>query len=200
MGRLSTRPSSRACVSASIQCRSSKTTSTGCPWLSRSRRCLTASRRALPALGGIERLPVGVLDGHIEQGQQGGQDRLEGPIQREELAGHLLADLAVGFAIVHLEVGPEEVDDRQVAGRLAVGHGARFQDEPVLRAVGVGELVDEAGLPHAGFPTMATSWPRPSCARASARRICSISASRPTNRVSPRAAAAWSRVRRRSLR
>ena len=107
---------------------------------------------ALPALGGIERLPVGVLDGHVEQGQQGGQGRLEGPIQREELAGHLLANLAVGLAIVHLEVGLEEVDDRQVAGRLAVGHGARFQDEPVLGAVGVGELVDEAGLPHAGFP------------------------------------------------
>ncbi len=32
---------------------------------------------------------------------------------------------------------------------------------------------------------MATSWPRPSCARASARRVCSISASRPTKRVSP---------------
>ncbi len=26
---------------------------------------------ALPALGGIERLPVGVLDGHIEQSQHG---------------------------------------------------------------------------------------------------------------------------------
>ena len=34
------------------------------------------------------------------------------------------------------------------------------------------------------------------CARASARRICSISASRPTKRVSPRAAATCSRLRR----
>jgi hypothetical protein len=50
--------------------------------------------------------------------------------------------------LVHLE----EVDDRQVAGGLAVGHGAGFQDEPVLGAVGTGELVDEAGLAHAGFP------------------------------------------------
>ena len=151
--------------------------------------------RALPALGRIERLPAGVIHGHIEESQEGGEDRLEGAIQREELAGHLLANLAVGLAIVHLEVGLEEVDDRQVAGGLAIGHGARFQDEPVLNLVGVGELVDEAGLPHAGFPHGATSWPRPSCARASARRSCSISASRPTNRVNPRAAAAWSRVR-----
>jgi hypothetical protein len=57
---------------------------------------------ALPALGGIERLPGGVLDGHVEQGQQGGQGWLERPIQGEELAGHLLADLAVGLAIVDL--------------------------------------------------------------------------------------------------
>jgi len=27
-----------------------------------------------------------------------------------------------------------------------------LQDEPVLRAVEVGDLVDEARLPHAGFP------------------------------------------------
>ena len=60
--------------------------------------------------------------------------------------------LAVGLAVVHVEVGLEEIDDRQVAGRLAVGHRARLQNEPVLGAVGVGELVDEAGLPHAGLP------------------------------------------------
>jgi hypothetical protein len=106
----------------------------------------------LPTLGGIERPPVGVFDGYVEQGQQGGQDRLEAPIQREEFASHLLTDLAVRFAILHLEVGLEEVDDGQVAGRLAVGHGARFQDQPVLSAVGVGDLVDEAGLPHPGLP------------------------------------------------
>ena len=107
---------------------------------------------ALPALTGIERLPVGVVDGRIEEGQHSGQGRLERPIQREELAGHLLADLTVSLPIMDLEVGLEEIDDREVARRLAVGHGARFQDEPVLGPVGVGELVDEAGLPHTGFP------------------------------------------------
>ena len=114
-------------------------------------QALDGVERALPALGGIEPLPLGVLDGHLEEGQQGGQGRLEGPIQREELSGHLLSNLAVGLAIVDLEVGLEQVDDRQPAGRLAVGHRARFQDEPLLSPVGVGELVDQAGLPHAGF-------------------------------------------------
>jgi hypothetical protein len=75
---------------------------------------------ALPALGGIERLPAGVLDGHIEQGQQGGQGRLEDAIQREELASHLVANFAVSVAILHLEVGLDQIDDGQVARRLAV--------------------------------------------------------------------------------
>ncbi len=150
---------------------------------------------ALPALGGIERLPVGVLDGDIEEREQGGQDRLEGAIEREELAGHLLADLAGGLAIVHLEVGLEEVDDRQVAGRLAVGHGARFQDEPVLGAVGVGELVDEAGLPHAGFPHEGDELAVAIVGEGERAADLLDLGVRPTKRVSPRAAAAWSRVR-----
>ena len=103
------------------------------------------------ALRRIEGLPLGVLDGHVQERQQGGQGRLEVPVQREELAGDLLPDLAVGLAVVHVEVGLEEIDDGQVAGRLAVGHGARLQDEPVLGAVGVGELVEQARLAHPGL-------------------------------------------------
>ncbi len=43
VGRRSTRLSSKACVSASIQCRSSNMTSSGCTWLSRSSKRFTAS-------------------------------------------------------------------------------------------------------------------------------------------------------------
>ena len=81
---------------------------------------------SLAALRRIERLPLRVLEGHVEERQQRGQGRLEGPIQREELAGHLFVNLPVGLGLVHLEVGPEEVDNRQIAGRLAVGHGTRL--------------------------------------------------------------------------
>ena len=52
---------------------------------------------------------------------------------------------------LHLEVALEQIDDRQVAGRLAVGHGARLQDEPVLGPVGVGELVEQPRLAHPGL-------------------------------------------------
>src|SRR5262249_9098925 len=45
-----------------------------------------------------------------------------------------------------------ETDGGRVAGAVAEGEGARLQDEPVLGAMGVGELVHEAGLADAGFP------------------------------------------------
>jgi len=54
-------------------------------------------------------------------------------------------------------------------------------------AVRVGEFVDEAGLPHAGFPHDGDELAAPVLREGEPRRICSISASRPTNRVSPRA-------------
>src|SRR5207247_1948933 len=50
-------------------------------------------------------------------------------------------------------------------------------------------------FPTPASPTMATACPCPAPARSSDRRSTSISASRPTNRVSPRRAAACSRVR-----
>ena len=54
---------------------------------------------ALAPLRRIERLPLGVLDGHVQERQQGRQGRLEGAVEREELAGDLLPDLAVGLAV-----------------------------------------------------------------------------------------------------
>ena len=81
---------------------------------------------ALAALSGIERLPRSVLDLHVEQGQQGWQGRLQRAVQGEQLARHLLANLAMGLALVDLEVSLEEIYDRQVASGLAIGHGARL--------------------------------------------------------------------------
>ena len=65
-------------------------------------------------------------------------------------------------------------------------------------AMGVGELLDEARLADAGLADdghdLAVARRRRG---SSAWRSCSISASRPTKRVSPRAAAACSRERQR---
>ena len=52
----------------------------------------------------------------------------------------------MGLAIVHFEIVLEEIDDRLVAGRLAVGYRTRLQNEPVLGPVRMGELVKQARL------------------------------------------------------
>jgi hypothetical protein len=47
----------------------------------------------LAALVGIERLPRGVFDRHVKQGEQRRHRRLQGLVQGEQLPRHLLADL-----------------------------------------------------------------------------------------------------------
>ena len=49
-------------------------------------------------------------------------------------------------------VALEQIDDREIGGRLAVGHRSALQDQPVLGAVGVHHLVHQARLAHAGLP------------------------------------------------
>src|SRR5262249_6074426 len=71
------------------------------------------------------------------------------PIQGQQLPGYFFADLTMCFKLRDFEVRLEELDDGQIAGLLPVGQGSRLQDEPVLRAMGVGELEYEAGLAHA---------------------------------------------------
>ena len=60
--------------------------------------------------------------------------------------------VAAVVPVLDLEVALEQVDDRQVAGRLAVGDGARLQDEPAVDAMGVRDLPDEPRLPDPRLP------------------------------------------------
>jgi hypothetical protein len=76
------------------------------------------------ALLGIERLPLGVLDRHLQQRQKGRERRLQGPVERQQLACDLLTPAADVVLGVDLEVALEQVEDGQVGGGLAVGHGA----------------------------------------------------------------------------
>ena len=86
VGRLSTRLSSSACVSVSIQCRSSKTSSSGCTWLSRSSRRLRASR-CTAALGWIEACQQRTVHRHgIQERQQGGTGSAGAPRRASALA------------------------------------------------------------------------------------------------------------------
>src|SRR5262245_49439299 len=101
---------------------------------------------SLAALRWIERLPLGVLDGYVEKRQDRRHRRLQRPVQGEELAGHLLPDLPVRVAGADPEIPLEKVDDRKVAGRLAVRYRAGLEDEAALDAMGVGQLEDEPRL------------------------------------------------------
>jgi hypothetical protein len=68
------------------------------------------------ALWGVDGLPVMALDGDVEQREKRRQQRPERLVQREELACHLLPDLAVFILVLNAEVALEEV----VIGRYAV--------------------------------------------------------------------------------
>ena len=91
-GRLSTRLSRNAWVSASIQCRSSKTRSSGCTWLSRSSRRLSASSVRWRRCGGSSACQAASSSGTSSRARKAGSVGLERPVERQQLAGHLLAD------------------------------------------------------------------------------------------------------------
>ena len=196
MGRLSTRLSSRACVSESIQCRSSKTSSSGCTWLSRSSTRLRASSVRWRRCGGSSVQERAVLRQGIQQRQQGRDGVLEGLVERQHLPGHLGADGARVVAVLDVAVALEQVEHREVGRGLAVGHRGALQHQPALGVVGVDELVDQARLAHAGLAHQRhhLACPAPARCQGLLQRLQLRSAARQSG-VSPRATAACKRRR-----
>ena len=111
-------------------------------------QALDRVERALAALRRVQVLPGRVLDRHVEQREQRGQQGLERAVQAQHAPQHLGAHLPVVVPVADLEVALEQVDHRQVAGGLAVGDGRGLQDQPVLDPMRVGELVGEPRLAH----------------------------------------------------
>ena len=66
----------------------------------------------LPALGRVEGLPRGVVDGDIQQRQERRQERLERPVQRQELARQAFADLSRLVAFLDVAIALQQLDDR----------------------------------------------------------------------------------------
>jgi hypothetical protein len=89
----------------------------------------------LAPLPRVERLLSRVVHRYVEQGQQRRQNWLQAFVQGEQLARHLLADLAGVIPLLDLEVAFEKVDHRQVARRLAVGDRGAFEGEPTLKVI-----------------------------------------------------------------
>ncbi len=76
---------------------------------------------ALAALGRVKRYPGSILDRHVEESEERGQQRFERAVQAEHAPQHLVAHLAMIVAVADLEVALEQVDHREVTGGLAVG-------------------------------------------------------------------------------
>jgi hypothetical protein len=112
---------------------------------------LDAVERLLAALRRVQPLPLGVVDRHVEEPEERQEGGLQRPVQGEELARHLLANLARLIAGLDLKVGAEELDERQKRRGRPVGDGAALDEEPAVDAVRVGELPEEAGLEN-GLP------------------------------------------------
>ena len=89
---------------------------------------------------------------HIQEGQQGREQRRQRLIERQQSAPDLLANLEQVVSLLHLEVAPEEAHDRQVVRRGPVRHRRRLEYPPALQAVRVCEFVQETRLPHSRFP------------------------------------------------
>ena len=97
----------------------------------------------LPPLARIQGLPLRILDRHVEEREEGGDNRGQLLVERLHLSDDLVADLLLVGAVVHLEVRAQQIDDRSVGRRLAVGKRARLQDSPAGHSFRTGELVEE---------------------------------------------------------
>jgi hypothetical protein len=53
------------------------------------------------------------------------------------------------IAVLDLTVGLEQVNDGEMGGGFAVGHGATLRYQPAVGAMGLRELPEEPGLTHA---------------------------------------------------
>src|SRR5439155_11825960 len=102
---------------------------------------------ALAALGRIELNKRAVVRQGIQERQQSGKGVLEGRVERQHLASDLGADGADVITLLDVAVALEQVDDREVRCRLAIGHRGTLQHPPALRVVGVDALIEQARLP-----------------------------------------------------
>src|SRR4029453_9259867 len=94
-------------------------------------------------------MPLGILDRNIQKPEKCWKRGLERAIQRQQLARDLLANLPRLVSRLDLKIDPEQLDDRQKRCRFALGNRTAFDDQPALRAIGVGELPVQTGLANA---------------------------------------------------
>src|SRR3989442_8582735 len=112
---------------------------------------LRAVEDLLASLRWIELLPMRIVRRQSEEPQARGQERLERAVERQQPPRHLLAYESSVVPAFDPEVSPQQIDEGEVRRCLAVGHRSTRDHEAVLDAMGVSELIIQAGFPHAGL-------------------------------------------------
>ncbi len=99
----------------------------------------------LPApLGRIEGLPGRLVHRHVQERQEGGHDGPERRGECQDLPRDLLPDLPRVVAALDLEIAADKLDHGEIRRRFAVRDARRFDHEAAVRAMGVGELPEQA--------------------------------------------------------
>ena len=160
MGRLSTRLSRRAWVSVSIQWRSSKTSKSGCTWLSRKSTRLRASRVRRRRWGGSRLRNALILRQGVQQPQQRGMISW-----RARPASAPAPSPWLGWCGSHRGLPPAHSasagPDGKIGCRLAVGHRGALQHPPALDVVRMDHSRPSGISPPRPRPPAATTWPCP---------------------------------------
>src|SRR5215813_7145697 len=144
-GRLSTRRSRNTWDSVSIQDRFSTTRSRGWIWLARSSRRVQASRVRWRRCDGSRACQDGSSTGTSRSVSTAGRigPRLSSSVPS---VSRTLARIVCGSSRVQLEVSLEQVENREVRGIFSVGDRAAFEDQPVVGALRLRQLIAQAGF------------------------------------------------------
>ena len=103
------------------------------------------------ALSRIERVPAGVVDGDVEQGQYRGKRRFEPFVERQCFLDHLPAYFVLLVPILDRKVALEKCDHGQVARRSSERDRGGLKNQPAQQPMRVGELVKKTRFANAGL-------------------------------------------------
>src|SRR6266702_1782875 len=106
---------------------------------------------AASALNRIERVPAGVIDGYIEQGQYRGKRRFKPFVERERFLDHLPAYFVLLVPILDSKVALEKCDHGQIARRSSERDRRGLENQPAKQPMRVGELMKKTRFSDAGL-------------------------------------------------
>ena len=146
---LSTRLSSSAWVSPSIQCRSSSTRASGCRWLSRTSNALRPSRVRRRRCGGSSACQAASSTGRSSRASTAGRIGRSASSSIRTLPSTFSALRRAVVARRDVEVGLEQIDDRCPGAGAARRDRGAFQHQPRAHPRAARELVEQPRLADA---------------------------------------------------